>query len=100
MLYVILAEDAADSATRRPAARAAHMARMAEMQAAGRLVISGPRLAADDPDPAVAGITGSVIIAEFKSLAAAQAWADADPYVAAGAWRTVKAYPFHKGFPK
>ena len=49
---------------------------------------------------AVAGVTGSVIIAEFDSLAAARAWADADPYVAGGVWAKVTVHPFHRGFPR
>lgn len=100
MLYVILADDAAGSAAARTATRPTHMARMARMQDTGRLVISGPRLASDHPDPATAGIAGSVIIAEFESLQAARAWADADPYVAAGVWINVTVQPFHKGFPR
>lgn len=97
MLYVILAEDAADPA-KRAAARPAHMERMKAFQASGKLVISGPMLQSDHPDPAVAGIAGSVIIVEFDSLAAAQAWAQADPYVAGGAWSKVTVHPYHKGF--
>ena len=98
MFYVILAEDAADSPAKRPAARPAHMERMKQFQATGKLVISGPMLKSDNPDPAVAGIAGSVIIAEFDSLSAAEAWANADPYVAAGAWSKVTVRPYHKGF--
>lgn len=100
MLYAILTEDIPDSASKRAAARAAHMKRMAGMQAAGRIAISGPCLATDNPDPTAAGIVGSVIIAEFESLAAARIWADADPYVAGGVWAKVTVMPFHKGFPK
>ena len=100
MLYVILADDAPGSRPRRAAARPGHMARMAEMEAAGRIVVSGPRLASDHPDPATAGIAGSVIVAEFESLGAARAWAQDDPYVAAGVWTNLVVQPFHKGFPR
>jgi len=100
MLYAILADDVPDSSSKRQAARAAHMQRMSEMQEAGRIVVSGPCLAADIPDPGAAGILGSVIIAEFESLAAARAWAGADPYVAGGVWSKVTVMPFHKGFPR
>lgn len=100
MLYVIITEDVANSSLQRKAARAAHMKRMSEMQERGRLIISGPCLATDNPDPASAGIWGSVIIAEFESLEAARSWADADPYVAGGAWSKVTVKPFHKGFPR
>lgn len=100
MLYAIIAEDIPESSAKREAARAAHMKRMAAMQAAGRIAISGPCLATENPDPAAAGIVGSVIIAEFESLEAARSWADADPYVAGGVWVKVKVMPFHKGFPR
>jgi len=100
MLYVIITEDVPESSAKRAAARAAHMKRMAAMQTAGRIVISGPCLASENPDPAAAGILGSVIIAEFESLSAARSWADADPYVAGGVWAKVTVMPFHKGFPR
>lgn len=100
MLYVLIAEDIPDSKARRDAARSTHMARMAQLQASGKLVISGPCLASDDPDPARAGIFGSVIIAEFESLQAAREWAEADPYVSAGVWCKLVVHPFHKGFPR
>jgi len=100
MLYAILTEDVPNSSSKRAAARAAHMKRMSEMQDAGRIVISGPCLASDKPDPVAAGFWGSVIIAEFESLVAARAWADADPYVAAGVWSKVTVKPFQKGFPR
>ena len=44
-------------------------------------------------------ITSSVIVAEFDSLAAAQAWADADPYIAAGVYGKVTVKPFKKVLP-
>ncbi len=100
MLYVIIAEDIPDSAAKRSAVRSVHMARMTQMQDSGKLVISGPCLASDHPDPATAGIYGSVIIAEFESLPSARAWAEADPYVKAGVWSKVEVRPFHKGFPR
>jgi uncharacterized protein len=99
MLYVITTEEAPNSLPRRTAAREAHMARMAGMQAEGRIVVSGPCPTIDSPDPGPAGYSGSVIIAEFDSLQAARAWVDEDPYVAAGIWTKVSVRPFRKGFP-
>ena len=69
------------------------------LQAAGRLILAGPCPAIDSPDPGPAGFSGSVIVAEFDSLAAAQAWADADPYVAAGVYGKVTVKPFKKVLP-
>ncbi|MGA9961683.1 MAG: YciI family protein, partial [Azonexus sp.] len=69
------------------------------LQAAGRLILAGPCPAIDSPDPGPAGFSGSVIVAEFDSLAAAQAWADADPYIAAGVYGKVTVKPFKKVLP-
>jgi uncharacterized protein len=99
MLYVIIGEDYADSLAKRLAARPIHVERLQALQAQGRLVLAGPNPAIDNNDPGEAGFTGSIIIAEFESLTAAQAWADADPYVAAGVYRQVSVKPFKKVLP-
>ncbi|MDP3438469.1 MAG: YciI family protein, partial [Azonexus sp.] len=49
--------------------------------------------------PGPAGFSGSLIVAEFASLLAAQTWADADPYVAAGVYARVTVKPFKKALP-
>ena len=59
---------------------------------------AGPMPAVDSNDPGAAGFTGSTVIAEFESLEAAQAWADADPNVAAGVYEHVSVKPFKKVF--
>lgn len=100
MLYVIVGEDVPHSLDRRQASRPAHLARLTELNAAGRLVLGGPFPAIDSPDPGPAGFSGSLIVAEFDSLAAAQAWADADPYVAADVYARVTVRPFKQVFPK
>ena len=98
MLYVISGEDQPDSLTSRLAARPEHLARLSALQDAGRLLVAGPCPAIDSPDPGPAGFSGSIIIAEFDSLADAQAWAAADPYVAAGVYARVDVRPFRKVF--
>ncbi|MCG9054210.1 YciI family protein, partial [Laribacter hongkongensis] len=75
MLYVISGQDQPDSLTSRLAARPEHLARLSALQDAGRLLVAGPCPAIDSPDPGPAGFSGSIIIAEFDSLADAQAWA-------------------------
>lgn len=100
MLYSIVGDDIANSLERRLAARPAHLARLNELDAAGRLVLAGPCPAIDSPDPGPAGFSGSLIVAEFESLADAQGWADADPYVAAGVYARVTVRPFRQVFPK
>lgn len=99
MLYAIVGEDHPDALPRRLAARPAHLARLEALKAEGRLVLAGPFPAIDSPDPGPAGFAGSLIVAEFESLAAAQAWADADPYRDAGVYARVTVRPFRKALP-
>lgn len=99
MFYVIIGEDRAGTLDQRMAARPDHVARLQALQAEGRLLLAGPCPAIDSPDPGPAGFSGSVIIAEFTSLEAARAWADADPYVAAGVYEKVTVKPFKKVLP-
>jgi uncharacterized protein len=99
MLYLILGEDSANSLDRRLAARPDHLARLQALKAEGRLMLAGPCPAIDSPDPGPAGFSGSLIVAEFASLEAARAWADADPYVAAGVYADVTVKPFKKVLP-
>ncbi|MCL2900229.1 YciI family protein [Brenneria tiliae] len=98
MLYVIYAEDIADSLEKRLAARPAHLARLQLLRDQGRLLTAGPLPAVDSEDPGKAGFTGSIIIAEFPSLQEAKSWADEDPYVAADVYRQVTIKPFKKAF--
>ncbi len=100
MLYTIIGQDVADSLAKRLAARPAHLARLHALQASGRLILAGPFPSVDAMDPGAAGFTGSLIVAEFANLAAAQQWADEDPYVAAGVYREVSVYPFKQVFPQ
>ena len=99
MFYVIIGEDRPGTLDQRMAARPDHVARLQALQAEGRLLLAGPCPAIDSPDPGPAGFSGSIIIAEFASLEAARAWADADPYVAAGVYEKVTVKPFKKVLP-
>lgn len=99
MLYLILGHDAPESLPKRRAARPAHLERLQALKAEGRLILAGPIPAIDAPDPGPAGFTGSLIVAEFASQAAARAWADADPYVAAGVYASVDVLPYIKVLP-
>jgi uncharacterized protein YciI len=99
MLYAIISQDRADSLNDRLNARPDHLARLEALRDAGRLVLAGPHPAIDSPDPGPAGFSGSLVVAEFDSLEAAQAWADADPYVAAGVYASVTVKPFRKVLP-
>ncbi len=99
MLYAIIATDAADSLAARLAHRPAHLERLYALRDAGRLVLAGPHPAIDSNDPGPAGFTGSLIVAEFDSLQAARAWADADPFCAAGVYAEVLVKPFRQTLP-
>jgi hypothetical protein len=99
MWYVIDGYDGADVLARRLAARADHLARLTALRDAGRLLLAGPCPAIDAEDPGPAGFSGSVVIAEFESLEAARAWADSDPYIAAGVYTRVEVRPFRKVLP-
>ena len=99
MWYAIIGTDETDSLARRQTARPAHLERLKQLEAEGRLLLAGPFPAIDAEDPGAAGYTGSLIIAEFADLAAAKTWADADPYVSAGVYREVRVQPFRKALP-
>jgi uncharacterized protein YciI len=99
MWYAIISQDVENSLEKRLAARPAHIERLQALKAEGRLLIAGPHPAIDSEDPGSEGFTGSLVVAEFDSLIAAQAWADADPYVEAGVYRHVTVKPFKKVLP-
>src|SRR5690554_3511290 len=99
MLYAIISEDVANSADLRKGARADHLARLHQLQDAGRLVLAGPHPAIDSNDPGSAGFTGSLVVAEFDSLEQAREWADQDPYIAAGVYDQVLVKPFKRVLP-
>ena len=99
MWYLIHGIDHPQSLAGRKSARPAHLARLEALRDAGRLKLAGPLPAIDAEDPGPAGFTGSVIVAEFGSLAEARAWADADPYVAAGVYARVDISPLRVVLP-
>lgn len=74
MLYAILCTDKPNHLETRKANRDAHLAYLAETGA----VLAGPFL---DEDGAM---TGSMVVIEAETLAAAEAWAEADPFAKAG----------------
>ena len=99
MLYAIIATDVPDSLQDRLAARPAHLARLDQLKSEGRLVLAGPYPAVDSNDPGAAGFTGSLVVAESDSLIAAEQWAAADPYKAAGVYGDVVVKPFKQVYP-
>ena len=99
MWYVIYAEDVDNSLDIRMAARPAHLDRIKHLVDQGRILVAGPTPAIDSEDPGPAGFTGSLIIAQFESLAEARLWADTDPYVEAGVFKSVVVKPYKKVLP-
>lgn len=99
MWYVIEGYDAPGSLEHRLQARPAHLARLQALKEAGRLLLAGPCPAIDAEDPGPAGFSGSLVVAEFETLVAARAWADADPYVGAGVYARVDVRPFRPVLP-
>lgn len=99
MLYMIYSEDVENSLPLRAKARPAHIERLQVLKNEGRLIMAGPLPAIDANDPAEAGFTGSLIVAEFESLEVAKAWADADPYIEAGVYQNVTVKPYKKVLP-
>ncbi len=99
MWYTIVAEDIPNSLEKRMSARPEHLARLQALQNEGRLLLAGPFPAIDSVDPGPAGYTGSLIVAEFSSLEAAQLWAATDPFVNSGVYASVSVKPFRKTLP-
>lgn len=99
MYYMIYSEDVENSLSQRLKTRPAHVERLVALKDQGRLLAAGPLPAIDSPEPGEAGFTGSLVIAEFDSLKAAQEWADADPYIDGGVYARSIVKPYKKVLP-
>lgn len=99
MLYAMIGEDVPGSLEARLRARPGHLARLEALRDAGRLVLAGPMPAIDSPDPGPAGFSGTLMVAEFESLAAAEKWFAEDPYVTQGVFARTSVKPFKKVLP-
>ena len=99
MLYAIISQDVKVSLEKRKNARPVHVARLNQLKDEGKLILAGPHPAIDNQDPGDAGFTGSLVVAEFEDLKAAQSWADSDPYVKAGVYSSFVVKTFNKVLP-
>lgn len=99
MLYAIIGRDRPESLPIRTRVRPTHLERVRALVEEGRLVVAGPFPAVDATDPGSAGFTGSLIVAEFGSLADAEAWVAADPYVTEGVFEQYDVRPFRQVLP-
>ena len=69
MLYVIYAQDIADSLEKRLSVRPAHLARLQLLHDEGRLLTAGPMPAVDSNDPgAAAGVYAQVSVKPYKKV--------------------------------
>ncbi|WP_440055857.1 YciI family protein [Pseudoalteromonas sp. T1lg65] len=99
MLYMIYSTDVENSLQKRLAARPDHLARLQQLKEQNRLFAAGPLPAVDSNDPGESGFTGSLVIAEFENLEAAQAWANDDPYINAGVYAQSVVKPYKLVLP-
>jgi uncharacterized protein YciI len=99
MIYALWCEDRDDSLEARRLHRPTHLARLLELKNQGRLLLAGPHPAIDSPDPGEAGFTGSLIVAEFPSLQEARDWADAEPFLKTGVYKSITVKPLIKVLP-
>ncbi len=99
MLYSIIGQDGQNSLEKRLSVRESHIERLKQLQDEGRLLIAGPFPVIDAEEPGEAGFSGSLIVAEFGSLADATEWANNDPYATHGVFESVTVKPFKKVFP-
>ncbi|MGE0371426.1 MAG: YciI family protein [Gammaproteobacteria bacterium] len=99
MIYALLCEDRENSLEARRLHRPAHLERLVRLRDQGRLVLAGPHPAIDSADPGAAGFTGSLIVAEFPSLEDAREWADAEPFLKYGVYKSINVKPLIKVLP-
>ena len=94
-LFVIIGHDVADSSAQRQITRTEHVERLHALSREQRLIIAGPTPIEHDKSE----MSGSVIIADFDSLDAAQEWVNAEPYLRDGVYSHVDIRPFVQTLP-
>lgn len=96
---MIYSQDVENSLSKRMAVRPRHLFRLEQLKDENRLFCAGPLPAVDSQEPGEAGFTGSLVIAEFDSLEQAQLWADDDPYIKEGVYKSSIVKPYKKVLP-
>lgn len=94
-LFVIIGHDVANSSAQRLITRAEHIERLQALSREDRLVIAGPT----PIEHGKSDMSGSLIIAKFDSIKAAQAWANDEPYLRDGVYSHVDIKPFIQALP-
>ena len=87
MLVALIAKDKPGALQTRKDNREAHLAYIEDTGAVSQ---AGPLLDADEQ------MIGSLVILDVADMAAAQAWADGDPYAKAGLFESVELIPWKK----
>jgi len=87
MLIALIARDKKGALQTRMDNRSAHLD---YIQATGAVAQAGPLLDSDEQ------MIGSLIVLDVENLAAAQAWADGDPYAKAGLFDSVELIAWKK----
>ena len=90
MLFVIIGHDGPNGARLRPAIRPAHLQNLRSLVDAGKIIVAGP----------FTDGSGSLIVADFETEAAAQEFAHRDPYTIEGVFERVEVKPLRKVFPE
>lgn len=93
--FVIIGHDVANSSEQRLITRAEHVQRLQVLEREQRLIIAGPTPIEHNKE----AMSGSLIIADFDSLEAAQAWVNAEPYLRDGVYSHVDIRPFIQTLP-
>lgn len=90
MIQIVIARDGTDPEAkgRRAAVRPTHLERIAPLVEAGNILVGGAIL--DDQGDMV----GSVLLTDFESREAFDAWIDTDPYVTGGVWKDIEVKPY------
>jgi uncharacterized protein len=95
-LTCIITHDAPGSATLRETERDQHLAPLRALNAQGKLFAAGPLMqSTDEGSPAC----GSMIIVDFDTIEAAQAWFEQNAYVKAGVYAKIEYHPYKDAIP-
>lgn len=97
-LFVVTCTDQEGTVEKRLATRPEHLARLQQLDDEGRLVVAGAM--PKDPSNPHAGFYGSIIIVDFDSREALDAWLAEEPFLREGVYSQIEVKPFNKAFPK
>ena len=97
-LFVLSCTDREGTLEKRLATRPAHLARLQQLDAEGRLIVAGAM--PKDPNNPQAGFYGSTMIVVFDSPEALDAWLQDEPFLKEGVYSHIDVKPFNKAFPQ